>query len=120
MEAGLLMRYGKLVPGREQAAFDLFNEAVTYFGEKIKKGVVTFFEPFFFKTGDLETETGFMVIKGPAPEIFKLIEEDKFRLLVQKAYYLVEHFRYDILTVGEGVALQLESSQKVRAELGLH
>ena len=32
---------------------------------------------------------------------------------------LVEHFTVDLLTVGEGIELQLQRSMKVRSELGI-
>jgi hypothetical protein len=38
---------------------------------------------------------------------------------MQKGLMLVEHLRADILTVGEGITLQLERAAKVRAELGI-
>jgi hypothetical protein len=119
MEIGLIIRYGKLVPGREAQAIELFEEAQTYFKEKVSQRVLTYFEPFFLSTSDLEEETGFFVLKGSAPEIFRLMEEEKFLVLMQKAMVLVEHLRTDLLTVGEGIREQVERSVKVRAELGI-
>jgi hypothetical protein len=119
MDVGLIIRYGKLVPGREKQAIELFEEATDYFEEKVQKKAITFFEPFFLFTSDLDEETGFFVLKGPAPEIFKLMEEEKYLRLMQKAYVLVEHLRADLLTVGEGIREQIERGQKVRAELGI-
>jgi hypothetical protein len=120
MDVGLLFRYGKVVPGREEKAIELFNEVVEFFGEKKDKGVITYFEPFFFFTSDTQEETGFFVVKGPVTEIFKLIEEEAFKTLAYKAYYLVEHFQWDLLTVGEAVMEQIERSNKVRIDLGIH
>ena len=119
MEVGLFLRFGKLVPGREEKAIELFTEAVEYFGAKVKKGILTYFEPFFLRTADLEEETGFMIMRGPAPEVFKMIEEEPFLKLVEKGYFLVEHLTWHLLTVGEGITQQLERSGKVRAELGI-
>ncbi|HEX9376873.1 MAG TPA: hypothetical protein VGB19_11630 [Actinomycetota bacterium] len=119
MEIGLLIRYGKLVPGREQLAIDLFGDAIVYWGAKAAAGDVTYFEPFFFQTNDREEETGFFVVKGPMASIFKVMEEDDYLALTEKAYYVVEHFKVDLLTVGDGITEQLERSAKVRAELGI-
>jgi hypothetical protein len=119
MEVGLFIRYGKLVPGREAQAIELFSEASKYYQEKVKAGALTYFEPFFLQTSDLEEETGFFIMKGPAPEIFKLMEEETYRWLLMKAEYVVQHLRVDILTVGEEIPLQLERASKVRAELGV-
>jgi hypothetical protein len=119
MDVGLLIRYGKLIPGREVQALELFEEATAYFHRKVDEGAITFFEPFFLFTGDLETETGFFLLKGPAPEIFKLEAEEEYLRLMQKGLMLVEHLRSEILTVGEGIRLQLERAAKVRAELAI-
>lgn len=119
MEVGLIIRYGKMVPGREGQALDLFEESSRYFVKKLSEGVLTFFEPFFFSTTDLERETGFFILKGPAPEIFKLIEEEEYRRLMQKGLMLIEHLQADLLTVGEGVPIQVDLARKVRAELGI-
>jgi hypothetical protein len=119
MEIGLLIRYGKLVPGREAQAIELFEESTKYFLERLSKKEITYFEPFFLMTSDLEEETGFFVLKGPAPEVFRLMEDEKYRWLMQKAMVLVEHLRADLLTVGEGIPEQLGRASKVLVELGI-
>lgn len=119
MDIGLWIRFGKLVPGRERQAIELFEEGMRYFRDLYAKKVLTYFEPYFLMTSDHESETGFFVLKGPAPEIFKLMEEEPYLHLVQKAFVLVEHFQVDLLTVGEGIPAQLERAGKVRAELGI-
>jgi len=117
MEVGLIIRYGKLVPGREAQAIELFSEASKYYQQKVTEGVLTFFEPFFLRTSDLEEETGFFIMKGPAPEMFKLMEDERYLWLMMKAEYVVQHLRADLLTVGEGIFQQLERATKVHAEL---
>ena len=84
MDVGLMIRYGKLIPGRETQALELFEETTAYFQRKVQVGVITYFEPFFLATGDFETETGFLVMKGPAPEVFKLETEEEYLRLMQK------------------------------------
>jgi hypothetical protein len=118
VEIGLFIRYGKLVPGRERPAIELITEAKAFFERKRKEGILTFFEPFLYMTSDKEYETGFFVVKGPAPEIFKLMEEKEYLLLIEKAMVLVEHFQVDLLTVSEAITEQLERAGKVHAELG--
>ncbi len=119
MEIGLLIRYGRLVPGREERAIELFRETSEYWGEKLSKKEITSFEPFFCKTTDLEEETGFFLIKAPAPDMFRIMEEERYQTLVMKGELVVEHLNVDLLTVGEGITQQLERAVKVRAELGL-
>lgn len=119
MEVGLFIKWGKPVPGREEMAISLFTEAIEYFQDKVATGWITFFEPFFFQTSDRDEETGFFVIKGPVAYIFKLLEEEPFLFLQEKALYTVDHFTFDLLTVGEGVTKQLARGARVRAELGI-
>jgi hypothetical protein len=119
MEVGLIIKFGKLVPGREAQGIELFEEATKYFQEKVEKKVLTYFEPFFLFTGDLAEESGFFILKGPAPEVFKLMEEERYLWLMQKGFMLIEHLQAEILTVGEGIPAQLELAHKVRVELGI-
>lgn len=119
MEIGLLIRYGKLVPGREKQAIALFQESMSYLQERLAAGEITSFEPFFFMTSDLDEELGFFVVKGPAPAIFGLMEDEHYRMLMQKSMALVEHLHSDFLVVGEGIASQVERAMKVNAELAL-
>ena len=119
MEVGLIIRYGAIVPGRETQAIELFEEAWKYYEEKVTNKELTYFEPFFFMTSDVQEETGFFILKGPAPEVFKLMEEEKYRSFLTKAALLVEHVRVDYLTVGVGITEQLERFAKVRVDLGI-
>jgi hypothetical protein len=98
---------------------DLFQETLAYMQGRLVKGDITFFEPFFMATSDLEEELGFFLVKGPAPAIFAMLEEESYRTLMQKAVMLVEHVRADLLTVGEGITAQFERSLKIQAELGV-
>jgi hypothetical protein len=119
MEIGLLVRYGKLVPGREEQGIELFEETMRYCSSKLADGTLTYFEPFFLATSDLGEESGFFIMRGPAPSIFGLMEEEEYHRLMQKGAMLCEHMRADLLTVGEGIQVELERIAKVRAELGI-
>jgi len=119
MEIGLLIRYGKLVPGRETQAMTLFQESVAFFQGKLAAGQIGSFEPFFFMTSDLDQELGFFVVKGPAPAIFALMEDEEYRLFMARGMALVEHLHSDFLVVGEGIPAQIERTAKVHTELAL-
>lgn len=119
MDSGIRISWGSIIAGREREALDLFDFAVKYFGGKHKGGAITSFEPYFVRTTDQELEQGFMLVKGPVTEIFKIMEDEEYLTLLSKAYYLVNHFKVDMLTVGDALAAQLERSAKVRAELGI-
>ena len=119
MEVGLLIRYGKLVPGREEQAMQLFEDSSTYYTSKVREGILTFFEPFFFKTSDLEEETGFFIMKGQAPDVFSMMGGQPYLELMMKAELVVQHLQVNLLTVGEGIPQQMELAGKVRAQLGV-
>lgn len=119
MQTGLLFRWGLPVAGREEEAIELFNEVMTYCESKKKDGAITYYEPFLFSTADSDTEAGFIVVKGPVTEIFKMIEEDPYKKIFAKALLLVGHFRVDFLGVDEVVFERFERYNKVRAELGI-
>jgi hypothetical protein len=89
MEVGLMIRYGKLVPGREAHAIGLFDEALAYFKGKLEAGTITFFEPFFMSTSDFEEESGFFLLKGPAPATFG--GGGAYLRMMEKGSLLVEH-----------------------------
>jgi len=104
--------WGKVRYGKEKEALALFADAVTYYGKKMADGKVTFFEPYLLSTADQTIEVGFFVVKAPVPEIFAILEEDDFKVLNTKAYLLLDHFKVDLLTVGEGLEQQLKRFEK--------
>jgi hypothetical protein len=78
MEIGLIVKYGKLVPGREEQAIALVAETTQWFEEQLKTGYITYFEPFFYASGDLEADAGFWIIdagfwiiKGERDKVWK-------------------------------------------------
>src|ERR1700693_4614017 len=80
MGVGLIVKWGKLVPGREEQAISLFTEVTEFFGEYLRKGVIGYFEPFFYLTSDRDEDTGFFILKGAQEAIFKLMEDEKYLL----------------------------------------
>ena len=119
MEVGLLIRFGKLVPGREHQAIDLFQQTLSYFSEKRAREELSYFEPFFFLTSDLDEELGFFIVKGSMLELTAISNDETFKVLMMKAAALATHVQLDWLTVGEGIGEQVERSLKVYAELGV-
>jgi hypothetical protein len=117
MDTGLLIRWGSVIPGREEQALALFDETITYFGSLIEAGKVTSFEPFLYGTSDFETEQGFFIVKGPVASIFETIDSDAYKSLMAKASLLLHHLTVSLLTVGDGVVGQLDRFNKARAEL---
>jgi hypothetical protein len=117
MEAGVIVKYGKLVPGRETYAIDLFSETKVFFEEQQKLGFIEYFEPFFYTTGDFEADLGFWVIKGEWAKLAELMESDAYRWLLTRAQFAVDHLEVEWLTVGDGIAEQVERASKAIVEL---
>jgi hypothetical protein len=116
METGLIVKFGKLVPGREQQAIELFAEAKLYFEDQQKKEVITDYEPYFYGSGDLETQAGFWIVKGDRDDLWKMVEDERFRWLTAKAQFVVDHLEVDWLTVGAGIDEQVERGLKLAVE----
>lgn len=119
MDVGLLIRFGRPVPGRETQGIELFEEVIAYFRGKLEEGTITFFEPFLMRTSDLVEESGFFLVKGPAPAMFALMEDEAYHRFMEKGTLLAEHLRADMLMVGDAITTEMEIGAKVRAELGI-
>ncbi len=117
MDTGLLIRWGQILPGREDSAIALFDESVNYFLSLLENGKITSFEPFLFTMADLEEEQGFFLVKGPVPDIFALMDSDEYKTFMTKANLLLHHLRVNMVSVGDGVTQQLERYAKARADL---
>jgi hypothetical protein len=119
MEAGVLLRFGKPIVGRERQSLALFAETISYLTELRDKGTITWFEPFMLEAADYEEEVGFVLIKGPAEKILALREDERWLNLISKALVLAQHVKVTTVRVGEAVTEQMDRVGKVYAELGI-
>ena len=108
METGVIFRWGRIVPGREQEAVQLFGEVTQYFSEAKVHGDLTYFEPFFYTSGDYQVESGFIVAKGPEERIRKFLDQDLTVGLIFKSELLLEHFKVEFLAIGERIPKLME------------
>lgn len=112
----LIVKYGKLVPGREQQATELFTETKEFLQEQFETGYITYFEPFIYTTGDWEVDTGFWLTKGERDKLLKVIDTEKFKWIMARAQFVVEHLRFEWLDFGEAITEQVERASKVVSE----
>jgi len=119
VEIGYFVKYGRLVPGREEKAIELFNEAITFWKKHLTEGAITFFEPVLFTSGDKEVDLGFFFIKGAEEKIATILVSEDYRMLLTRAAYVVDHLQTELLTVGEEVIRQAERTMKVAPEFAL-
>ena len=102
-ELGIIVRWGRVIPGREKEAVEGFTEATKYFGDLLAKGWLTYFEPFGYLSGDNDLENGFFLMKGPAEKVHEIFEsEPTLRLKTQATMYL-DHLTIEFLLVGDEV-----------------
>jgi hypothetical protein len=116
MDSALILKYGRLVPGREQQAIELFAETTEWFEGQLKAGVITYYEPFFFATGEFETEAGFWIVKGEQEKLWTLVQDERYRWLMVKAQFVVDHLGLEWLLVGDQIPQQIERVTKLTAE----
>ncbi|SRR6266571_6363839 len=115
-EIGLYLKYGRLVPGRERQAIELFAETTEFFTEQLKTGVITHYEPFFFASGEFDAEAGFWIIKGDREKIWTMVENDIYLWLLTKAQFVVDHLQVEFLFVGDKIPEQVERATKLATE----
>lgn len=119
MDIGYIIKFGRIVPGREGKAVELFAEAVGFWQGHLASGRVMYFEPFLSGTGDFDADLGFFIIKGPEEELRAIVRSEEFRVLTTKASLVSDHFREEWLLVGEEVTQQLERFSKVLPEYAM-
>ena len=88
-EAALFVGWGQPVRGREKRSLDVFNDAATYYGERLQDGSIESFEPVLLNPhgGDLQ---GFFLIKGSAEGLSTMMASEEFQRLHVRAGMIVE------------------------------
>ncbi len=119
MDAGLIIKWGKPVPGRENEAFALFGEAMEYYKEKLADRTISYHDTFMYRTGDVEERTGFTILKGEEAALAKVLEDERVRVFLIKGQLVLEHIDVEWVTVGEAAVLQVEQTAKVLAGMAL-
>jgi hypothetical protein len=102
-ELGCIVRWGRVVPGREQQAVEMFAETTKFYGELLARGDLTHFEPFVFLTGDGEIDNGFFILKGPAEKITEIFESEEMLRLKARRELVLSHLATELVLVGEEV-----------------
>ncbi len=119
MEIGLIYRWGRPLPGREEEGAKTFNEVLQYMTELKKKGDITYFEPFMFTTGDIEVDNGFFLVKGPEEALRRTMAEEKYLELLMRSQRNVAHFKVDFLLLQDRIPKLMEMSVKLAKQPAL-
>lgn len=113
MEVGVLVQWGGVVPGKEKAAVDVFAETLKLYGDKMANGTFTYFEPFLFRTGDIQMDLGFIVLKGPEDKVMAFFDSLEQKTLKAKVAQIVNHLKIEFLYTGKDVQEQVEILSKL-------
>jgi hypothetical protein len=116
-DAALFTGWGDPVRGREQKGLEIFNEALTYWGQQQESGGIESFEVVFLYPhgGDL---AGFILAKGSQEQIAAIRASEEFDRLNVRAAQIVENFGVVDAAVDDGVATQVQLYQEAVNELG--
>ena len=116
-ESALFVGWGQTVRGREKRALDVFNEAVTYYGERVADGSIDSVEPVLLNPhgGDLQ---GFFLIKGSTQGLASMRASEEFQRLHVRAGMIVEDLGIIDAWVDDAVLTQLGYFSDATGELG--
>ncbi|QIK75112.1 hypothetical protein [Nocardioides piscis] len=105
-ESALFIGWGQTVRGREQRSLDVFNDAVTYYGERLQDGSIESFDPVILDPhgGDLQ---GFFLIKGSAQGLAAMMDSEEFQRLHVRATMIVDNLGIIRAHVDDEVLTQL-------------
>ena len=115
----IVIQWGNIIVGREQLAMTTFLGAVEYFsGLKAKKSVEDL-RVYISDQGNLSDIAGMMIVDGTKAQIDQLKESKEYKILVTKAYHLVEPLRVTVQITGDEIPQRIELLNNVRRELGI-
>jgi hypothetical protein len=89
-DAALMIGWGQTVRGREKRALDVFNDALTYYGERQADGTIESFDAVLLDPhgGDL---AGFFLVKGTDEGIGRMMASEEFQRLHIRAGLIVDN-----------------------------
>ncbi len=108
MEVAVMYRWGTPLPGKIEQAVAFFAEVSTYLEEVKERGEILAYEPFLFNDGDLERETGFILVTGQESEIGRFMSAERTQAFNVRATQLVHHYEISYLTSGVDVPTGLQ------------
>lgn len=90
-DAALVLRWDRVVPGREQQALTLFGQALEYYGSLQSSGSIESYEPVLLDPNGSDLN-GVILIRGSADQLDALRREDRFIEITMQAAHHCEHF----------------------------
>ena len=107
----LFIGWHQAARGRENAAVQVFGEAIAYYSGLAEKGEIESLETFFLEShgGDLG---GFFLLKGDAAKLAAVRTSDAFTRLSVQAGLVVDGFGVVGGFTGDGIAAQMAVYQE--------
>lgn len=89
-DAAILIRWDRVVPGREPQALSLFGQSLEYYGTLQSEGAIESFEPILLNPsgGDLN---GIILLRGSANQLDAVKREDRFIDIMMRAAHMCEN-----------------------------
>jgi hypothetical protein len=88
-DAALMVGWGQTVRGREKRALDVFNDALTYYGERQAEGTIESFDTVLLEPHGGELG-GFFLVRGTAEGIARMTASEEFQRLNIRANLIVD------------------------------
>ena len=106
----LFISWGTTVPGREERALEVFNDAVGICGRMQQEGRIESFDVVLFQpNGDLN---GYIQMHGSAEQIAAVHEDEEFQRNTADASLVVDKLRHIDGATNEEVARQMTMFQE--------
>ena len=106
----LFISWGSTVPGREERALEVFNDAVGICGRMQQEGRIESFDVVLFQpNGDMN---GYIQMHGSAEQIAAVHEDEEFQRNTADASLIVEKLRHIDGATNEEVARQMAMYQE--------
>lgn len=114
--SALFIGWGQPVRGRERQGIQVFNEAIQYYTDLLRRGEIESFEPVALEPhgGDLQ---GFVLIRGDREKLDRLRHSEESLRLYARASFIIDNFGVVAADIGEGVQRLYSGLSEITADL---
>lgn len=103
IKGALFVKWGAIIPGREETALKVLNEAMQYLLKLKQKDIIDTFDTVMLEPygGNL---SGFVLVKGEKDTIARLRVSDEFTQLIARVQFV--HSHVDVVYAYTGAEMQ--------------
>lgn len=114
IDSAIVFKYTRAAPGREAQAFDLFTEAMAFFGTAAHEGKCEEPQTFMGTSG-----YSYIIVPGEFKALADLTISEEFRELYTKVVFAVPDVSYEFGPYGQGVQDYMARWARIGNELAL-